>query len=96
MLPDTRRYEQLGVFYVPSWPRHEYRTSKDVFNPLEGIPGVKPRSPDPQSRPLPLATGAVYDVWMAATKINMIFSHETIYVVSVIYEGLAKFYTSSY
>ena len=58
LLPGTQCYEQLGVFSVPSLPGH-----RDVRRRLlyllairgptrgEGMPGIEPGSPDPQSSP---------------------------------------------
>ena len=57
LLPATQRYGQLGVY-----PDKGTGTSEDVFYLLaiigptcgEGMLGIEPRSPNPQSSPLPL------------------------------------------
>ena len=62
LLPGTKRHGQLGVFSVPSLPRHGHGTSEDAFYLLairgltrgEGKPGIEPGSSDPKSSPLPL------------------------------------------
>ena len=56
------RHGQLGVFSVPSLPRHAHRDVRDVFYLLairgptrgEGKRGIEPGSSDPKSSPLPL------------------------------------------
>ena len=62
LLPGTQRHGQLGVFSVPSLPRHGHRDVRRRFNLLairgpargEGMPGIEHRSSDPWSSPLPL------------------------------------------
>ena len=62
MLPGTQRHVQLGVFSVPSLPRHgHWNVQRRLYllairGPThgEGMPGIEPGSTDLQSSPLPL------------------------------------------
>ena len=56
LLPGTQRHGQLGVFSVPSLPRHGHQDVRvlAIRGPTrgEGMPGIEPGSSDPQSSPL--------------------------------------------
>ena len=93
LLPGTQCHGQLGVFSVQSLPDTSTGTPEDVFNLLairlptrgEGMAGIEPGSPYPQSSPLPLCRNS-------RRKQSMIHP-EMIYISNIISEiTIAKVY----